>query len=149
MENKDTDPYKKEIRKRIIVQSCVLLIYLAVLFYLYFLLVEFGSNFIIVLLILIFTFLMFAGPIFKRRKKSLYSRMFPEKYREGSPDDPRFKRQRSPVIGYKEKFKPKTFKSIDFDSEYKKPLLRKCQNCGMLVPRFADKCPVCGKIVKG
>ena len=34
---------------------------------------------------------------------------------------------------------------IDIRSKYRKPLVRKCSNCGIMVPGFVKKCPNCGE----
>ena len=71
---------KKSTPKRIIFKFIILVIYLAVLVILYSLLTNFGTNIIVTITILVFVFLLSIGPFLKRRKKkSLYSRMFPDK----------------------------------------------------------------------
>jgi predicted RNA-binding Zn-ribbon protein involved in translation (DUF1610 family) len=34
---------------------------------------------------------------------------------------------------------------ITLDSKYKKPIVRKCPNCGIQLASFVKKCPNCGE----
>ena len=37
---------------------------------------------------------------------------------------------------------------VDLNYKYRKPLIRKCDKCGMVVPNFVNRCPECGNVIK-
>ncbi len=37
----------------------------------------------------------------------------------------------------------KIFKPIDLNFKYRKSIIKKCENCGNIVPNFVDTCPFC------
>ena len=140
--NSETES-KKSTPKRILLKFIILIIYLSVLIIFYNLLSGFGANPVVVVAILVFVFLISLGPFLKRKKKSLYSRMFPDKR----------KRIALNTQMRKEKFKikeitqtqPKVFKEISLEFNYSTPLIAKCENCRNILPNFVKKCPFCGK----
>ncbi len=139
---------KKEIsRKGFILRLIVLISYLLVLLYLYYLFVEFGSNPFIVIILLSFVFLITIGPFLGKKRRSLYSRMFPE--RKKRPVQSKERRKRRPIIEKELKqIQPKIFQAIDLEFEYREPLISNCENCGNILPNFVKKkCPFCGEQV--
>jgi len=74
----ETKP-KESTPKRILFKFIILVIYLSVLIIFYTFLIRYGANPFVVVTVLVFVFLISVGPFLKRRKKSLYSRMFPDK----------------------------------------------------------------------
>ncbi|NVM34865.1 MAG: hypothetical protein HWN81_04670 [Candidatus Lokiarchaeota archaeon] len=142
MSNKITK--KETIRKKLLVQLVVLVIYLIILLYFYYFFFNFGANPLIIILLIVFTFLMIIGPFLRKNKRSLYSRMFPD-------------RKRKPSLNYKRKLRPITkekelnltqqriFKPVNLDFNYRKPIIKKCENCGNIVPSFVKTCPFCKK----
>ena len=136
---------KKETnRKKLIVWLVILVIYLIILLYFYYLLIKFGANPFIITLLIVFIFLMTISPFLRKNKRSLYSRMFPD-------------RKRKPPLNYEKKKRtitkekelkltqPKIFKSVDLNVNYRKPIIKKCENCGNIVPSFVKTCPFCKK----
>jgi len=135
---------KKKSKKRIILKLFLLIFNILILFFLYYLLTEFGANPFIIVLVLIFVFLTFTGPLYFGKSKSLYSRMFPNKKKKLRE---RYQRRREE---YKKKedmrqFQLKHLNKISLDIEYRQPIIRKCENCGMMMTKFVKKCPICGK----
>ncbi len=37
--------------------------------------------------------------------------------------------------------------SVNLNFKYKKPVIRNCSNCGMILASFVKKCPICGEVV--
>lgn len=131
-------------RKVIIVRLLLLISYLLLLLYFFYLLTTFGANPFIIFILLLFTFLITIGPFFKRGKKSLYSRMFPDRKRKTSNEN----EQKEKVLKIKRKFEqiePKIFKKVNLEFNYRKPIVLKCENCGNIIPNFVKKCPFCNK----
>jgi len=137
---------KEEVlnRRVIIVRLLLLVIYLLMLVYLFYLLTNFGANPFIIFIILLFTFLITLGPFFRRGKRSLYSRMFPDRKRKVSSgfdqkkEDFRSKRKSDQVD-------TKIFKKVNLEFKYRKPIVLKCEGCGNTIPNFVKKCPFCNK----
>lgn len=135
---------KETIRKKLIARLVLLVIYLIILLYFSYLFINFGANPFIITLIIVFIFLTTIGFFLRKNKKSLYSRMFPD-------------RKRKPPLNYKKSERtitkenelkltqPKIFKSIDLNFNYRKPIIKKCENCGNIVPGFVKTCPICKK----
>ncbi len=136
----------QEFKKKFVLRLAFIIISLFILISLFYLLSEFGLNPFIIILILAFTFLIFTGPFLKRKKKkkSLYSRMFPNKHSRFRLEE---SKQRKDFRVKTETISPQSekFKSINLDFKYRKPILRKCENCGMILASFVKKCPLCGK----
>ena len=136
---------KKSTPKRILFKFIILIIFLSVLIIFYTLLTRAGANPIVVLTVLMFVFLIVIGPFLKRRKKSLYSRMFPDKKKRVALNAQR--RRDKFKIEIPKQTQPKVFKHISLDFKYTTPLIGKCENCRNILPNFVKKCPFCGKQV--
>ena len=70
--------------------------------------------------------------------------MFPNKHRRFRIEE---KKQRR-IVGDKTEpisYQSEDFKSINLDFKYRKPIIRKCENCGMILASFVKRCPLCGK----
>lgn len=138
----DAEP-KKSTPKRIIFKFIILIIYLSAFIIIFTLITSLGANPLVVITILVFLFLISVGPFLKHRKKSLYSRMFPDKKKrialntQRRRDKFKIKEPRQP--------QPKVFKHISLDFNYSTPLIGKCENCGNIMPKFVKKCLFCGK----
>ncbi|MFX1377314.1 MAG: hypothetical protein ACFFA0_16060 [Promethearchaeota archaeon] len=122
--------------KVIIVRFLLIAIYLIVLVYFVYLLINFGANLFIIIIILIFTILITISLLYRRNKKSLYSKMFPDRKRKSSLEEKPKK-----IV----QVQPKIFKKVDLEFNYRKPIIFKCENCGNTIPNFVKKCPFCGK----
>ncbi|MFW9819419.1 MAG: hypothetical protein ACFFE5_07400 [Candidatus Thorarchaeota archaeon] len=139
MENYEEKPSKKST-----IRSTFSLIFLLVgIVILYYLLIEFQTNLIIVILIAVFILLTFAGLIFRsRKKKRIYDQLFPEKKRQTQPIKRReeFRIEKQPEL--------KNVSDINLNFKYRRPLIKKCENCGMVIASYVKKCPVCGESIK-
>jgi hypothetical protein len=138
---------EKISKKGFILRFTILISYLLVLIYLYFVLLQFGSHPLVIFSLLTFIFLITIGPFLRKKKGSLYSRMFPDRKKRSIYE--RERRKRTPVIKKVPKqIQPKVFQAIDLEFEYRKPLISDCENCGNILPNFVkDKCPFCGEQV--
>ena len=129
-------------RKKLIIRSIILVAYLSILLYFYFLLLEFGINPLIITLLVVFVFLTTIGPFLRRNKRSLYSRMFPDRRRKT-----KIINQKTQISSKRKKdlqpSQTKIFKPINLDFKYRKSIIAKCENCGNIVPNFVDTCPFC------
>jgi len=142
MTNKDIE--KKKSKKSIIIRAFFLVIDLLIVIFLYNLFNEFGVNPFVIGLILIFVFLLFAGPLLGGKRKSLYSKIFPDKKAKAREKFQR-KREEYEIKDKIKQLKLQHLNQISLDSEYRKPIIRKCEKCGMIIPKFAKKCPICGR----
>ena len=127
-------------RKKLIIRSIILVSYLSILLYFYFLLVEFGINPLIITLIVVFVFLTTIGPFLRRNKRSLYSRMFPDRRRKIKINHQKTQIKRKKGL---QQSQTKIFKPVNLDFKYRKSIITKCENCGNIVPNFVDTCPFC------
>ena len=132
---------KRPSPQMVLLKFILLVIYLSILFFFYSFFKERGANPVIIIIILLFVFLAPVGLFLNRNKKSLYSRMFPDKKRritlntQKTRDKFKIKEIKQP--------QPKIFKHISLDFRYSKPLISKCENCGNILPNFVKKCPFC------
>jgi len=130
------------IRKKLIIRLIIFLVYLGILLYFYYLLIKIGINPFIITLLLVFILLISIGPFLRRNKRSLYSRMFPDRKRRSTSD---FQKKKV-IIPNKQHMKQnesKVFKPINLDHNYRKPIINKCEKCGNIVPSFVKTCPFC------
>jgi hypothetical protein len=132
----------KVSRRRSIFKIIGLTLYLALFFYLFYLLVNFGLNPIIVSFLLIFIILITITPFFRRNKQGFYSKMFSGAKKAGNAVQTRKTDMREI-----QKSESKIPEPISIEFEYRKPLIDKCKNCGNIVPNFVKKCPFCSKTI--
>ena len=94
--------------------------------------------------LLSFLFLITLGLFLRQTKGTLYSRLFPDKKGKTSIDK---HQDRIKMIREKDEKKSqmKIPLQIDLDVNYRKPLIKKCNGCGNILPSFAKKCPFCNK----
>jgi len=144
----ETEDRKKSRAKRgAFIRTLLLIIYIFVLIYLYNLLIEFGANPLITFLIIIFVFLVITGPFIKnRRNKSLYAKMFPDKKKKYQTH---YQNEESKIEDEKVSSEPKKIRNISLDFKYRRSIINKCENCGMIITSFAKTCPNCGKEITG
>ena len=142
---------KKISSRRLILTSILLIFNILILLFLFFLYFEYGATPLIIFLIFLFAFLIFVGPFLRRKRKSLYSRMFPDKKKAKVM-------QRSQKEFIRTRTEPKIsqnnqIKTVDLDFKSNgslkplKPLIKKCSKCGMILGSFVKKCPACGKLL--
>ena len=80
------------------------------------------------------------GPLISGFRKGMYSQLFPKsKNLDQENENKRLDTQKN-IKG--EDLKPK---SLDFD--YRKPLIRKCNKCGMVLANFVKRCPNCNNAI--
>ena len=132
---------KKEItKKQVIFELILLIIVILILVSLYYLFINFGAIPIIIILIILFPFLLAIDPFLRERKKSLYSKIFPKKRKALKEDLTARKKLRDRATPSN-----RTVPSVNLNFKYKKPAIRKCNNCGMILASFVKKCPICGE----
>ncbi|KKM85748.1 hypothetical protein LCGC14_1285920 [marine sediment metagenome] len=134
---------KKPSSRKVLFKFIILIFFLIVFFFFYNYFVKFGANPVIIAALLLFVFLTLIGLFLNRNKKSLYSRMFPDKKKrialntKRTRDTFKIKEIKPP--------QPKVFRHISLDGSYSKPLISKCENCGNILPNFVKRCLFCGK----
>lgn len=133
---------KKAIRKKMIIRLVIFMIYFSILLYFFYLFIEFGAHPMITILLIVFIFLATIGPFLRRNKKSLYSRMFPNRKKNQN-----LSYQKKKITTIREKDAKQTqlkiIPSVDLSHSYRKPIIKKCENCGNIVPNFVKTCPFC------
>ncbi|MFX0007015.1 MAG: hypothetical protein ACFFA7_13695 [Promethearchaeota archaeon] len=139
MENHKEKPSKKSIIRNTF-SLILLLVGIAILYYI---LIEFKTNLIIIILIAIFILLTFAGLIFRsRKKKRLYDQFFPDKKTQTQPI------KRRDEFRLDKEADLKKLSTINLNFKYHRPLIKKCENCGMVIASYVKKCPICGETIK-
>ena len=132
-------------RKQLVIRLIFLAIYLLILSYLYYFLVESGSNPAITILIILFLLLLTIGLLFRKKGKSLYSKIFPDKKKiVPSFEKSNLESQKKEV----EQTVRRIHRPINLSTKYYKPIVLKCKNCGNMIPNFVKQCPFCNKKVK-
>jgi hypothetical protein len=140
-----TEAKKKEItRKKLIGRLIFLVIYGSFLIILYYVLIKFGFNPYILLFIFLFLFLVSVGPFFRQSKRTLYSRMYPDRKRRSSMNQQKIKL----APEENERPQPKIFRPVNLDASYNKPLIIKCEKCRNTIPSFVKRCPFCNRQMK-
>jgi uncharacterized protein YacL len=136
---------KKLLYTSLFFKILILVVSVIFLFFLYSLIISYGTNLLVIILIIVFGILVVIGPFLKKKKKPYYSQIFPEKKNHELDIKQRKElRKKKLKLGETDKQLPR----IDIDFKYKKPPLLKCNNCGMTLPSFVEKCPICGKPLK-
>ena len=140
-----TETKKKEItRKKRIGRLIFLVIYGSFLIILYYILIKFGFNPYVLLIIFLFLFLVSIGPFFRQSKRTLYSRMYPDRKRRSSMNQQKLKlapeENKQP--------QPNIFRPVNLDASYNKPFIIKCEKCRNTIPNFVKRCPFCNKQMK-
>ncbi|MFO8019745.1 MAG: hypothetical protein R6U96_14055 [Promethearchaeia archaeon] len=146
--NTENTEHKKSYTKKLIGKTVVLIAYAILLLFLYTVLMQFSENLFIVLLILAFILLTLLGPLLKPKKgqQRLYKKMFPKEKRKKR--DARRKRRKIHEIEAYHKDKQQKVKANSLNYKYRKPLIRRCFKCNMILPSYVKKCPNCGTPVK-
>ncbi|MHA1688720.1 MAG: hypothetical protein ACTSYC_07095 [Promethearchaeota archaeon] len=145
IEKKEHPRVKNGFRKKWMMKIIILAIYTALLAILYLYIMSLNTHPLVAFLTDLFLFLAFLGVIIKGKNiKSFYSRLFPSK-KERIRSQSQTRRMRHEFKKEIEDVSIKEFEPISLDFKYKKALLRKCDNCGMILPAFAKKCYNCGK----
>ncbi len=144
MNEKNTD---KERKARKFLRILLLIIFLSFMIFLYIFLVNLRVNPFLIILILAFVFLIAIGSFFmKRRKKSMYSELFPDKKRKVNQRPPR--KIEMKIRAEPEDFEKTKFREVNLDFKYQKTLINKCENCGMIITSYKKHCPICGNSIE-
>ena len=122
---------KKFSRWQIIIRVIILAAFLFLLYELYWILIDVGTYPFVAILTLIFLLLLFLGILLKKKGESFFSRFMHTKEQTDT-----YKAQKPRV---------RRVDLIALDSKYKKPIIRKCPNCGIQLASFVRKCPNCGE----
>ncbi len=142
----ENKPDRGKINRKLILRFILILVYILILLFLWALLIEYGTNPLLLFILLLFIFLVTIGPLFLKRRKSMYSGLFPDKrqtrHLKRQKIKKRFVRRPQP-----EQTQPRIHKAINLDFKFSRPIISKCEKCGNIVPGFAKKCPFCGKIL--
>lgn len=139
MTTESTDVKKKKSWKRNLIKGISIIVYIILLYELYNILLNLGASILLALLIMLFPTLVFIGLLLKDKNVSFFSRYKRSiNNKDTSKDD---------FLNEYEKYHPqkRRIDYIDIRSKYRKPLVRKCSNCGIMVPGFVKKCPNCGE----
>ena len=138
---------RKISQKGMIIRFFILIIYIGILIYIYFLLTKIGINPLISFLLLFFAFIFVLGPLISTTKASFYSRLFPKKSKKfisSYEEEKKLYKSETEVIKPQER----KIKPVNLNFKYRKSLIHKCNKCGIIVPNFVNKCPVCGNVIK-
>lgn len=131
-------------KRRDLLRLFVILLILIVLIFLFQILTEFGSPFFITILVLLFVFLVFLGLLLRKNSGSIYKKLFPDKRdairRRRERRERKIVFEKTPEIAQHDKVK-----NVDLNVKYKKPMIKRCPKCNMIVPNFMKKCPNCGQ----
>ncbi|MFX0030528.1 MAG: hypothetical protein ACFE8B_15055 [Candidatus Hermodarchaeota archaeon] len=129
-------------KRTVLLKSFSLILLLIAISTLYYVLIEFKTNLIVVILIIVFILLTFSGLIFRSRKqKRIYNQLFPGKKRsEPIKRREEFRINKEPDL--------KKLSDINLNFKYREPLIKKCENCGMVIASYVKKCPICGTPIK-
>ena len=138
---------RKISQNGMIIRFLILIFYIGILIYTYFLLTKIGINPLISFLILFFAFILVLGPLISTTKASFYSRLFPKKDKKFISS---YEEEKKLYKTESEKIKPqeRKIKPVNLNFKYRKPIIRKCDKCGIIVPNFVNKCPACGNVIK-
>jgi RNA polymerase subunit RPABC4/transcription elongation factor Spt4 len=103
-------------------------------------------NPLLIILILSFVLLLFVGTFFiKKKQSSIYSEMFPDKKRRSQDFHRKLELKIERTL---EKPTQKNFKEANLNFKYRKSLINKCENCGMLITSYRKNCPTCGQAIQ-
>ena len=143
-ENKGDSKEKRMNQRGKFGKIILLIIYLFVVVFLFYILLEIGIEPIIIFLLLGFLSLIVIGSFFiKKKKSSIYSELYPDKKRNKIQRPPR--KLELKIKAGSEALAPKKFRDVDLNFKYRKTLINKCENCGMLITGYKRNCPTCGR----
>jgi len=116
-----------------------IIVYVIFLFQLYKILRKLGSSFPLAILILSFAFLIFLGALFKAKDISL---LFKSKRKKN-----KYFEKKDKFLEEYEKYHPysRRVDYVNLNLKYRKKIINKCPNCGIILPSFVKKCPNCGE----
>ena len=138
----NTDVKKKKSWKRDLIKVISIVVFLIFLYELYNFLMNLGASLLLALIIMLFPTLVFIGVLVRDKSKPFLS-IF-SKNKNNSKDS-----SKEDFLSVYEKYHPQQRRVdvVNIQSKYRKPIIRKCPNCGIIVPGFAKKCPNCGESI--
>ena len=142
MNSENNQPKYKN--KKIIGRLIFLVFYSAFLIFIGVLLIWLNFNPIIVIILVAFLFLLALGPVINGIRKSIHSRTFSSKKRKLKNNYQEYKE----LLEKEEEQESKELildKRINLNFKYKRPLIRKCKKCGIILVSYVKKCPNCGE----
>ncbi|MBY9011287.1 MAG: hypothetical protein KGD70_02820 [Candidatus Lokiarchaeota archaeon] len=144
-ENKGVYNEKDSHQRGKFVKIILLIIYLVFVIILFYILTIIGIELIIILLLLGFMSLIILGMFFRpKKKKTIYSELYPDKERNKIQRPPR--KIELKIETDSELLQQKKLRNIDLNFKYRKSLINKCENCGMIITGYKKNCPTCGKV---
>ncbi|MFX1476767.1 MAG: hypothetical protein ACFFCI_01425 [Promethearchaeota archaeon] len=138
------EPKAPKKKSHAAIRLVFLIIYIILLFLIYQFFIISEHNILIGVLLSVFSFLIFVGPIFQYQKtKRMYQRLFPDKNKriKEKYDKKRLEEKKKKDFEF---YKKRITVPIDLGYTYKKSMIQKCFICGTIVPNFVKKCPNCG-----
>lgn len=136
-ENNNKEITRKKLTRRLI----FIVVYLFILIFLYFFLINLGINPLGLLIVFLFLYLISIGPLFRQKKRTLYSRLYPDRKRTSSMSQQKIKTAPEKI----RQPQPKIFRPVSLEASYNKPLVLKCEKCGNTIPNFVKRCPFCNR----
>jgi len=134
----------KKSNVRVLFLSIVYVIAMVVVFIV---MLNFGVNPFIIIILLAFISLTILGSILKRRKqKSMYSKLYPDK-KQVTIQRPARKLELT-IKPEQKAPEEKKFREVNLNFKYRKSLINKCENCGMIITSHKKNCPICGKTIE-
>jgi RNA polymerase subunit RPABC4/transcription elongation factor Spt4 len=123
------------------------IIYVIAMVFVFIVMLNFGVDSFLIIILLVFITLIILGSILKRRKqKSLYSKLYPDK-KQGIEQRPKRKLELT-IKAEQEAPEEKKFREVNLNFKYRKSLINKCENCGMTITSHKKNCPICGKAIE-
>jgi len=141
-ENKGDSKEKKMNQRGNFGKVILLIIYLVFVVFLFYILFIIGINPVIIVLLLICMSSIILGTFFRQKKKSIYSELYTDKKRNKIQRPPR--KLELKIEADSETIPKKKFKDVNLNFKYRKSLINKCENCGMIITSYKKNCPTCG-----
>ncbi len=144
----ESNPENKNIQKRKVFEIIGGILYSIFLLWLFFLLIELGAIVIIAILVTFFIGLCIFSSVFINAARS--KKKYAEHLERKIANDEYKVLTKIEKIKLAKPTKKKVVKPINLELNLsrRKPLIKKCDNCGMILPGFVKKCPVCKKIIQ-
>ncbi|MHA1150797.1 MAG: zinc-ribbon domain-containing protein [Promethearchaeota archaeon] len=132
---------KTSLRYKIIYTTVIVFFILIWILLLYYLLIL-NTHLILIFFIELFVFLVLYGSLVQLNKKLLVKIKIQKK------EDYLSKKEKF-LEDYKKLRPRRRIDYIDLNKKYQKVIIRKCPNCGTILPSFVKRCPNCGERVMG
>jgi hypothetical protein len=139
-ENNNKEITRKKLTRRLI----FIVVYLSILIFLYFFLIDLGINPLGLFIVFVFLYIISIGPLFRQNKRTLYSRLYPDRKRTSSMSQQKIKTAPKKI----RQPQPKIFRPVSLDASYNKPLVLKCEKCRNTIPNFVKRCPFCNRQIR-